>query len=98
MVFQHHPDKKGGSKNMFQKVREAYSILSNESKRIIYDRTGNLCELSSHQLNSFIEAYQYYRSRTKEVTKADIDSYKKKYQNSADEEKDLIKFYQELFK
>ena len=33
LAFQYHPDKNPGTKDMFQKISEAYDILSNEKKR-----------------------------------------------------------------
>jgi len=36
----HHPDK-GGSSEQFQKINEAYSVLSNSEKRAHYDATGS---------------------------------------------------------
>ena len=43
-VMQHHPDR-GGDKETFQKVSEAYETLSDSSKRDVYDHP--------HQANSF---------------------------------------------
>jgi DnaJ-class molecular chaperone len=36
-----HPDKKGGDKEKFQKLNEAYNILKDEVKRNHYDKTGD---------------------------------------------------------
>jgi DnaJ-class molecular chaperone len=36
----HHPDKPGGSHEEFQKIGEAYAVLSDETKRQIYDQYG----------------------------------------------------------
>ena len=35
-----HPDKTGGDRRAFDKVAEAYDVLSDENKRHIYDRLG----------------------------------------------------------
>lgn len=37
-----HPDKEGGSAEAFNKVKQAYDILSNEEKRIQYDEHGTI--------------------------------------------------------
>lgn len=37
-----HPDKPGGSKEKFQAVNEAYTVLSNREARAEYDRTGRV--------------------------------------------------------
>ena len=40
LSFQHHPDK-GGDENKFKQINEAYSVLSDEQKKIQYDTRGN---------------------------------------------------------
>jgi curved DNA-binding protein CbpA len=35
----HHPDK-GGDKEQFQKISEAWDVLGDASKRVLYDKTG----------------------------------------------------------
>lgn len=39
-AVQTHPDKTGGDRRAFDRVSEAYTILSDEAKRTIYDRYG----------------------------------------------------------
>lgn len=41
MAFTHHPDK-GGKEEDFKKIQEAYAVLSDETKRRIYDQTGSI--------------------------------------------------------
>ena len=62
-MYKYHPDKNKDeeSTEKFKKVTEAYKILSDPKKRKIYDSTGNLTDLNVSRLDSFIEAYQYYR-------------------------------------
>ena len=38
----HHPDKQGGDTNLFAQIAEAYEVLSDESKRDMYDQTGKI--------------------------------------------------------
>ena len=45
-----HPDK-GGNKEEFQKLQEAYSILSDPAKRAEYDRTGQLPQEGPPQMD-----------------------------------------------
>jgi len=41
MAQKYHPDKAGsGSENIFQKIQDAYSVLSDEEKRKLYDASG----------------------------------------------------------
>jgi len=37
LAVQHHPDKKGGNKEKFQEINEAYQTLGDEQKRQQYD-------------------------------------------------------------
>lgn len=41
LAHQYHPDKKGGDEAKFKEVNEAYSVLSDDSKRSQYDRFGS---------------------------------------------------------
>jgi len=41
LAHEHHPDKKGGDANKFKEASEAYSTLSDDSKRAQYDRFGS---------------------------------------------------------
>jgi len=50
MALQHHPDRKGeGNEEMFQKVQQAYEILSDNDKRRMYDQTGSVEGVESGQ-------------------------------------------------
>ncbi len=40
LAHQYHPDKKGGDADKFKEVNEAYSVLSDDSKRAQYDTYG----------------------------------------------------------
>lgn len=41
MAVTHHPDK-GGNEEQFKQIQEAYTILSDDQKRQIYDQTGSI--------------------------------------------------------
>jgi curved DNA-binding protein CbpA len=47
-----HPDKTGGDRRAFDKVSEAYDVLSDDTKRSIYDRFGKK-GLQQHQTGGF---------------------------------------------
>jgi len=40
LCLKHHPDKVGGSAEMFHKINQAYKILSNKELRELYDQYG----------------------------------------------------------
>jgi len=56
----HHPDKKGDSEN-FSKLANAYAILKDETKRELYDNTGNT-EVDSKEKLINKKAIQYIAS------------------------------------
>ncbi len=41
LAHEHHPDKTGGKDDKFKEINEAYSILSDDSKRAQYDQFGS---------------------------------------------------------
>ena len=41
LAHQHHPDKSGGDAAKFKEASEAYSVLSDKSKRAHYDQFGS---------------------------------------------------------
>ena len=92
LVFVYHPDKNktdpdAGAK--FANITRAYKILSNPDSRKIYDDTGDYDDEDEGKIN-IMETLNYFR---KIHNPKDIDSFKKKYLNSKDEEEDLINFY-----
>ena len=92
LVFVYHPDKNktdpdAGAK--FANITRAYKILSNPDSRKIYDDTGDYDDEDEGKIN-IMETLNYFR---KIHNPKDIDSFKKKYLNSKEEEEDLINFY-----
>ncbi|CAK92623.1 unnamed protein product (macronuclear) [Paramecium tetraurelia] len=91
LALQLHPDKNqedANAKEKFQKISEAYQILSNEEKRKMYDETGMI-----EGMDEFKNAYEFYRNLYPKISREDIDKYELKYRFSKEEEKDLIEFY-----
>ncbi|QQR82646.1 molecular chaperone DnaJ [Candidatus Campbellbacteria bacterium] len=41
LAHEHHPDKKGGNEAKFKEINEAYSVLSDSTKRMQYDQYGS---------------------------------------------------------
>jgi DnaJ-class molecular chaperone len=50
MAVKHHPDK-GGDEEVFKKVSEAYTVLSDESKKRVYDMGGDPNTQSGNPFN-----------------------------------------------
>jgi DnaJ-class molecular chaperone len=61
-----HPDKTGGDRRAFDKVAEAYEILSDDHKRHLYDRYGkdgvNRAQSSQQPQQPFMNAEDLFRS------------------------------------
>ncbi|CAI4224616.1 unnamed protein product [Auanema sp. JU1783] len=94
-----HPDKAGQSENdkkdattKFQLISKAYEILSDKSRRALYDETGAIDdELGS---SDFETAMSLWRKVFKKVSKKDIDSYLTKYRGSEEELDDIVKTFE----
>ncbi|KAL4499944.1 hypothetical protein ABPG72_015293 [Tetrahymena utriculariae] len=91
-----HPDKNKDdpqAKEKFQKIVEAYNILSDPEKKKVYDETGSYGD--DFNQHAFEAAYNFYRTIYKKIEKEDIIEFEKKYRGSDMEEEDLINFYNE---
>ena len=89
-----HPDKNPGdplAAENFQKLNQAYSILSNETQRKRYDRTGDI----EGATEEFATAYEYYRTIYEELTAEDIEGFASRYRESDTEKEDLVAFYKD---
>jgi len=92
MALKVHPDKnpqdyENAQKN-FQKLSQAYEILSDPYKRKVYDLTGEL-----EDSDEYFEAYRYYREVYHQVTPEEIEDFARRYKDSEMEEEDLIQYY-----
>jgi len=100
----YHPDKQSGKSNdqvndarlKFQAISVAYSILSDEDRRQIYDESGEMDD--DDELNqSNTDAWKdYFKGIFGKVTAADIDQFTESYKCSDEEEKDVLKYYNQF--
>lgn len=88
-----HPDKNPDdpeADTKFQKVNEAYIILSDGKKKARYDLTG---EIDEDGLDDLVNKWRYFY---KEFWEEDINAFATEYRGSKDEEKDLINYYEQF--
>ena len=98
MALALHPDKNPDDEKAaenFQKLSKAYKVLSDPKKRQKYDEFGDDGEGDDFGGTDWLEAYNYYRSMHPEISKADVKSYAERFKGSAEEQDDLIEFYEE---
>ena len=80
LALKYHPDKCGGNSDKFQKIKEAYDILSDTNKRLLYDSTINLDstnELMSKFINIMLDLLKdklKKNTKTKETNKESDDN------------------------
>eukprot|EP01066_Platyproteum_vivax_P012903 Platyproteum_vivax@DN5864_c0_g1_i1.p1 len=86
-----HPDKNKdeNATESFQKLQEAFEVLSNPERRKLYDEKG----LSDEDDLSFEKACQYYRMNIPPVTEEDIANIAREYKESEEEKCDLVDLY-----
>lgn len=90
LALEYHPDRNQGDAactEQFKKISEAYSILSDETQRRIYDRTGQLPSGSSR--DGEVSAAQ----RSVEV-EDQLQDFFAQYRGSEEEKEDVIKQFQ----
>ena len=66
----HHPDKKNGNTELFQKINYAYNILNTERTRIQYN---TMNYTSKNNFTSFLE--KWFSNNTSDFIFSDIDNY-----------------------
>lgn len=81
------------AKSKFQSLQRIYAVLSDESKRASYDRSGSIDSAEGLSGESFDELYSYFRDKFKEVAPADIDDYEFGFRGSPEETKELFELY-----
>ncbi|KAJ5225985.1 Heat shock protein DnaJ [Penicillium chermesinum] len=93
-ALKHHPDKvseenRDEAHRLFQQIALAYGVLSDERRRKVYDRTGRTDDAFSE--DGDFDWMDFYREQLSAMldTRA-ISDFKKKYQNSDEEKRDLL--------
>ena len=99
-ALRHHPDKsqpddKEEANKKFQEIAFAYAILSDERRRKRYDTTGNTAESIGGEDDDFSWTDFFREQNAAMVDGATIDSIKKEYQGSEEEQQDLLAAYEE---
>jgi len=97
MSLKVHPDRVSESiqelaTQKFQILGRVYSILADKDKRAIYDETGSIDE--EGDADSVKDWESYWRLLFKKITLDDIERFKKEYQGSNEELKDLKEYYE----
>lgn len=81
----------------FQKIGFAYAVLSDEVRRRKFDNTGSTKELMFGEGDADFDWNEYFKELwTGEVSRQTLDEFKKKYQNSAEENEDILEAYNEM--
>lgn len=94
IALKHHPDRNQSpdATDEFAYLAKAHSILTDDSKRKLYDRTGNLDDSNSSQ---FTDAYEYFKGLFGEITSDDVENFRAHYVDGAEELEDLVNAYRE---
>ena len=97
LALKWHPDRSQNADSkeateMFQKINRAYSILSDDNRRKLYDSTGSV-DASLTDFESEEEWLNYWRVLYPKITIADIKEFEKKYKGSEEELNDLKEAY-----
>ena len=71
--------------------------MSNPKKKQRYDQYGDQGDddLACFSTDQWLDAYEYYRAMFPEITKEDFKSFEERYRGSAEEEQDLLEFYED---
>ena len=104
-ALKYHPDKQSektseeikDAKQKFQAISVAYSILSDEERRKLYDETGEMDDNDDMVDQTNTDAWKdYFKGIFGKVTTADIDRFTESYKCSDEEEKDVLKYYKQF--
>uniref|UniRef100_T1JZH7 J domain-containing protein n=1 Tax=Tetranychus urticae TaxID=32264 RepID=T1JZH7_TETUR len=99
LSLKHHPDRFPSASEeekkpitaKFQVLAKVSFVLTDKSKREIYDASGVVSE--DDMEDSEANWYDYWRCLFPEISKTDIESYIEKYTNSEEEKNDLKELY-----
>lgn len=93
LALQVHPDRCGTDSDTtaeFQRIGRAYEVLSDSTRRKLYDETG-IIDGDAHSGSSDWAAY--FRELFTRVTFADLDEFKATYTGSVEEHEDVLAAY-----
>lgn len=93
LALLHHPDRNSSveAKETFQRVGQAYEVLSDPARRRLYDETGIIEAGGGGEAAANWGAY--FRELFQRVTFADLDAFKATYIGSAEEYEDVLAGY-----
>jgi DnaJ family protein C protein 9 len=96
-AVKHHPDKveesgKDAATQQFQKIQFAYTILSDEQRKVKYDRTGSTKEATELDDEDF-SWKDFFDGLNEKVNEDAINQFKKEYKTSDEEKDDLLAAY-----
>lgn len=89
MCLQYHPDKADGTRAEFDRVQVAYLVLSDESRRKLYDTTGRVCPWGP--VSDWEAWTAEMGGKFEEITKDLIEKDRQQYQGSPEEVDDIKK-------
>ena len=100
-ALKYHPDKQAENSDVvakeaklkFQAISVAYSILSDEERRTLYDESGEMDDTDEMAGENTDEWTSYFKGIFGKVTTSDIDRFAESYKCSEEEEKDVLKYY-----
>lgn len=91
LALLHHPDRSGGDTEKFKALSIVHSILSDSTKRSLYDTTGDVDTEDAG--DDFKDWYDYFRNLFPKLTVEKIEEFKATYKGSQEEREDLIEAY-----
>lgn len=86
-----HPDRSTGDTEKFKALSIVHSILSDSSRREVYDSTGDVNDEDTDE--SFKDWYDYFRNLFPKLTSEKIEKFSETYVGSEIERNDLIEAY-----
>ena len=92
LAKQYHPDKENGNEEMFKKINEAYTILSDPEQRKFYDTFGTVRNSDSHKImNTVIQNFRNYIISAIESHTFQIERVSKELKKIVNKKNDEIK-------
>ena len=89
LVF--HPDRSTGDEDKFKALSIVHCILSDSSKRELYDNTGDVNDEDTDE--NYKDWYDYFRNLFPKLTSEKIEKFSETYIGSEEERNDLIEAY-----